>query len=74
MANFFLLMCYHWGQIDQFEVSRLALPLMLLMALAVPFVLMDFNPSQKFWNGFVAAGGSLLFLCGDSGLGPVLSD
>jgi hypothetical protein len=61
LANFFLLMCYHWGQIDQFEVSRLALPLLLLMALAVPFVLMDFKPSQKLWNGSVAVAALFFF-------------
>jgi hypothetical protein len=61
LANFLLLMCYHWGQIDQFEVSRLALPLMLLMALAVPFVLMDFKPSKKVWNGFIAVASVFFF-------------
>lgn len=53
LVNFFLLMCYHWGQIDDFVVSRLALPLLLLMALAIPFALKDFKPSTRVWNGFV---------------------
>ncbi|MEZ5275151.1 MAG: glycosyltransferase family 39 protein [Opitutaceae bacterium] len=61
LANFLLLMCYHWGQIDQYEVSRLALPLMLLMALTVPFVLMDFKPSQTVWSGFVSVSAVFFF-------------
>ncbi|RMD76206.1 MAG: hypothetical protein D6820_13150 [Lentisphaerae bacterium] len=39
LANFSLLMAYHWGQLNQFEVSRLSLPLYLLMVFAIVLVL-----------------------------------
>ena len=33
--NFVLLMCYHWGRVDELEVSRLALPLFLLFGACI---------------------------------------
>ncbi|MFQ3226181.1 MAG: hypothetical protein ACI8Z5_002453 [Lentimonas sp.] len=38
-VNFLLLMCYHWGRIDELEVSRLALPLFLLFGACIYRVL-----------------------------------
>ena len=39
--NFMLLMCYHWGRIDELEVSRLALPLFLLFGACIFRVLQE---------------------------------
>jgi hypothetical protein len=38
LANLALLLCYFWGQLDDFMATRLALPLLLLFALAGAFV------------------------------------
>ena len=43
VANFSLLMCYHWGQLDRFEVWRLGLPLHLLMVFSIVVVLPEFS-------------------------------
>lgn len=43
MANFFLLLCYHWGQLDQYVVARLSLPMCLIMALSAAFVVGEFG-------------------------------
>ena len=61
VVTFTLLMLYHWGQLDQFVVSRLSLPLYLLFALAVPVALSDFHPPRKVWAvaSMVAAGFAL---------------
>lgn len=37
LVNFLLLLCYHWGQLHDYVASRLALPLLLLFALAAGF-------------------------------------
>jgi len=37
VLNFALLLCYHWGQLQDFVATRLALPLLLLFALAAAF-------------------------------------
>lgn len=42
MANFFLLLCYHWGTLDQYVVARLGLPMCLIMALSAAFVVGEF--------------------------------
>jgi len=41
VANFFILMAYHWGQLDDFMVSRLSLPLLAMAILSVAFVYSD---------------------------------
>jgi hypothetical protein len=38
VGNFFILMAYHWGQLDDFMVSRLSLPLLAMAILSVAFV------------------------------------
>lgn len=43
IANFSLLMFYHWGQIQAFEVSRLSMPLHLLMVFSIVLVLPEFT-------------------------------
>lgn len=35
ITNFFILMCYHWGRVDELEVSRLTLPLFLLFGASI---------------------------------------
>ena len=50
ICTFSILMCYHWGELDQYVVSRLSLPLCLLFALSVPVAFADFKPSPKAWN------------------------
>jgi hypothetical protein len=37
VGNFVLLLCYHWGQLDDYMASRLGLPLLLFFALATAF-------------------------------------
>lgn len=39
VANFFLLMAYHWGQLDDIIATRIVLPFILLQVLLVVFVL-----------------------------------
>ena len=51
LVTFSVLMCYHWGQLDDFVVSRLSLPLYLLAALVAPLALADFKPGPRVWNG-----------------------
>lgn len=50
LANFVLLMCYHWGQLDKFEVGRLGLPFLLLLTLAVVAVVQYFKPTPLVWR------------------------
>mgnify|MGYP005853859271 CR=1 FL=1 len=38
LFNATLLLCYHWGRLDELEVSRLALPLYLLFGLCIVWV------------------------------------
>ena len=45
--NFMLLMCYHWGRIDELEVSRLALPIFLLFGACIFRVLQELCRSGK---------------------------
>lgn len=53
LANFFLLLCYHWGQLDQYVVSRLGLPLMLFMALSAGFVFCEFSRKANHWFAMI---------------------
>lgn len=43
LLNVAVVLFYHWGQLDRFEVWRLSLPLHLLMVLALTAVLQDFS-------------------------------
>ncbi|RKX33924.1 MAG: hypothetical protein DRP71_08790 [Verrucomicrobia bacterium] len=64
LANFGLLMFYHWGEVDQFVVSRLALPLCLLFVFASVFLLRDFKATPTVWKA--ACGLAGIFLLGVS--------
>jgi len=64
LANFGLLMFYHWGEIDQYVVSRLVLPLCLLFVFAAVFLLGDFKVPPAIWK--VACGLAGVFLLGVS--------
>jgi hypothetical protein len=50
LVNFGLLMFYHWGEIDQYVVSRLILPLSLLFVFASVFLFQDFKASPTVWK------------------------
>lgn len=50
LFNFLLLLCYHWGQIDDYVASRLALPLHLLFAMGAVQFLSLANVSRPIWN------------------------
>ncbi|HAQ57522.1 MAG TPA: hypothetical protein DCR32_00650 [Opitutae bacterium] len=39
VVNFFILMCYHWGQLDDPAATRLALPALLMQSIFVVYVL-----------------------------------
>ena len=49
-VNLFLLMTYHWGQLDDPMASRLSLPLHLFFILSIVFVLKEFMKTRRFPN------------------------
>jgi hypothetical protein len=49
VGNFFILMAYHWGQLDDFMVSRLSLPLLAMLILTVAFVYAELG-NRVFWK------------------------
>jgi len=49
LVNFALLLCYHWGQLQDFVATRLALPLLLLFALAAAFACGRWVRHPRWW-------------------------
>ncbi|HAV12755.1 MAG TPA: hypothetical protein DCX06_04555 [Opitutae bacterium] len=52
--NFFLLMAYHWGQLNDIMATRIALPFMVLQVLVCVFVLRRLLINRIAITGFVA--------------------
>jgi len=50
-----LMLCYFWGRFDDPVIRRLSLPLHLLMALAVPVVVMQFDRTGRSWRWVLTA-------------------
>ncbi len=61
LGNTGLLLCYHWGQMDDPTVSRIALTLHLCFALAPPAILGSSNPSAAHWRVFLVV--TAVFVC-----------
>lgn len=59
-VNFVVLLCYHWGQIDSYEVSRLSLPFHFLLVLAGVFLLGQFAASRRAWTGLAAVAAAFI--------------
>lgn len=49
LASFGLLLCYNWGQLDDFVATRLGLPLLLLFALCSAFVVGRWTKTRAAW-------------------------
>lgn len=49
-----LMLCYFWGRFDDPVIRRLSLPLHLLMALAVPVVIGQFDRTGRAWRWVLA--------------------
>lgn len=47
LGNFLLLLNYHWGQLDAPEVSRLALPVFILLVIGASFLFFDVIQNAK---------------------------
>jgi hypothetical protein len=54
LLNFALLMSYHWGQLDDFQAQRLALPLLLVFALASSLVAGRHLETRRAWKTALA--------------------
>lgn len=54
-GNVLLLLSYHWGQVDAYEVSRILLPYFCLGSLAASFVLFEFSNRPGMTKGAVIA-------------------
>lgn len=50
-----LMLCYFWGRFDDPVIRRLSLPLHLLMALAVPVVIAQFDRNGRTWRWVLGA-------------------
>lgn len=64
LLNFGILLAYHWGQIDSYEVSRLSLPFQFLLTLASVFLLAQMAQYRHAWTGFGLV--ATLFIVGHS--------
>ncbi len=49
VLNFFLLLCYYWGQLDDYVATRLVFPLLLLMLIGAIALLADFGIRKRGW-------------------------
>jgi hypothetical protein len=63
-VNFFVLLCYHWGQIDAYEAARLSLPIHLSMALGIVIALSLLKVPERAWRAIAFL--SSIFLLGYS--------
>lgn len=53
LANFGVVMCYFWGQLDDFVAARLALPLFLLFTLSIALIIGRKLRSSRWWSSSV---------------------
>lgn len=52
--NLAVVMFYHWGQVDKYEVSRLLIPFFVIGAISAASVLPEFSRRASVWWGSVA--------------------
>jgi 4-amino-4-deoxy-L-arabinose transferase-like glycosyltransferase len=57
LANFALMLFYHWADFDTYVVHRFTLPLQLLMVLALIFALREMGHNPRRWSGALAVAG-----------------
>lgn len=62
LANLLVLLSYHWGQMDDPMVSRMALPLMLFMTFSFIFFLHNAGHSPRRWDVFIGIAALFIFL------------